>query len=197
MANTTNRFENYAGTALSALPAEILEEIAETNIDLQENVKEMVFRFVEEDIRDMLNQFHNSIDYEIGSWGYNYIDVDENNYSKFLSDFIKANENMCYFSDAAIDLAQKLIERSRYFDNHYWEMSDKNQIALSEWLENGIETLTDEMLKFCRNEYEYADSDEAVKENLELWIDNGYADDYLVDEEGEIYREIPAYREYL
>lgn len=200
MKNTTTNFKNYAGEFLCDLPGEILDEILDNNYSLREKVSNMTYDWANDDVREMLDYFDDlgrGIDYEIGSWGYSYIKVSEDYFCDFLADFIEAQEAQCFCGDEATETAKKLLERARYLAEHYWTISEKNEAQLTEWIAEGIEGLTDEMLKYCRNCYDYAGTDEAIKDCFSNWWIETYGDEYLVDEEGNVYRRIPACREYI
>ena len=126
-----------------------------------------------------------SCDYEIsynGAW----MVVQQCRYGVFIEDCLRIQEECTVFKDSTMELLKKLKGKSEEFADGLdgWsDLSDTEWNALEKEFDDGVDTIINEILKYCRSEYDAVDDPENLKEFASEYWDEWNAD-MEVDEDG-------------
>lgn len=137
------------------------------------------------------NTFY-TIDFEIGSYGYNYIEsVKGASYKELLvSDILKLHYDFNILSVDTVSLLKRINERISFYVSAalgYEDISDDKFDLLEDWVEEGIQTALNEILDFCEDEYNYyLDSEHCLEWGYEALM----YEDWLVDDDLTIFEEV-------
>ncbi len=178
------------------MTCEELREVWENNSKLRAEVWEDAISDVDFWISEYLHGIGRAADYEIGTYGHNYMTV--KNIPDFLEWVKSCNRSFGIFYDlerdkpgnvvALCENADELHERLDYGvyskrDGCYYDLSDDDAERVENRLDEILELFTDAFLDLCRREYDFFDDDENL---FQFWEDESelcnYFDCFIDDE---------------
>jgi len=141
---------------LKELNPEALEEFFGKN----QTIRSRVYERLEEDATEEINFYLKGFtvnNYEISSFSYSFIKVEEENYQQFIKDCIEFYKETMFGSEELFDKLERMAKHVWKYTDAYYDMSYDNWYNFSTWIESGINDAAEQLATWLSGFYDIDD----------------------------------------